>query len=196
MSRLAKEIAVVAKQAFAWINADGYSDKELASTVIGLESIIDAKLKPVSEIFNELVRVAGDLSHYPTYGIDIGAHPVNEMVKNAKYRLAELAPRFEVVLASLEVSPVKYPRVPRHDPADAVRWCVVVEQPDARVHRGLPRAHDHVLIMTGAMSRKIVWRDEFDARVDLVSRWVDGRHAHLRVRGVNDRGSVHRRVLA
>ena len=47
--KLANEIAREAKRAFAWTNADGYSDKELEETMLDLESIIAAKLEPVRE---------------------------------------------------------------------------------------------------------------------------------------------------
>ena len=67
-----------------------------------LENIVAAKLEPVKDMFKELVRVAGELSHYPTYGIDIGAHPVNDSVKSAKYRLGEISQRVEETLAIFE----------------------------------------------------------------------------------------------
>ena len=43
------KIAEEAKRQFAWTNADGYTDNELAETVSELESIITEKLKPVKK---------------------------------------------------------------------------------------------------------------------------------------------------
>jgi len=48
------KIAEEAKRQFAWTNADGYTDNELAETVSELESIITEKLKPVREAFSPI----------------------------------------------------------------------------------------------------------------------------------------------
>ena len=52
------KIAEEAKRQFAWTNADGYTDNELAETVSELESIITEKLKPVKEL---LERIKSDV---------------------------------------------------------------------------------------------------------------------------------------
>src|SRR5690606_40407214 len=47
--------------------------------------------------------------------------------------------------SGLDDGTVEHPRLPRTHPADRVGVDAVAEQPDARVGRGLARAHDHVL---------------------------------------------------
>ena len=58
--KLAMEIAIKAKEEFAWINADGYSDEELAETVDSLEQFIAAKLEPVREVLSRTKDVLQD----------------------------------------------------------------------------------------------------------------------------------------
>jgi len=42
--RIAKEIAIEAKQEFEWINADGYSDEELEETVVASVCLLPRSL--------------------------------------------------------------------------------------------------------------------------------------------------------
>jgi len=48
--KLAKDIAMKAKEEFAWTNADGYSDEDLEETISSLEQFISTKLVEIKTI--------------------------------------------------------------------------------------------------------------------------------------------------
>ena len=80
---------------------EGFVEQPSTVMVNMVADIIAAKLGLVKTLLNDLVRVAGELSHYPVYGINIGAHSVDKTVEKAKYDWGEMIPRIEAIFALL-----------------------------------------------------------------------------------------------
>ncbi len=89
-------------------------------------------------------------------------------------------------LERLLVGPVKQPGVPRPDPADRLRRDTAVEQPDARVHRGLAAADDRVSARRPCRPDQIVDRDQPNSRLGTKGRNVSRRDRGLQIPGIDD----------
>ena len=115
------------------------------------------------------------------FALDDGTHLVSETP----------AEPGEVLGAGLEVAPAQHPRVARHDPADLVRIGALLEQPHARVHPGLARAHHREVIEPRSDRGQPTDRNAGHVVGHGIRRWRRGRHLHPGVRRVDEPAALH-----